>query len=616
MEGVPEEELDNFRCPVLMTIMRDPVVAADGHTYERAAMEEWFRSCNDTLEVNSPMTGFPLQSKILFANHNLRRAIQDFVKRHPEAANMMTSESEIKAIVRRKLRPELERKDTPPLIDLRTDEEIASDEAAAFEQERRINDERDMRTAVATIVEPPRMVGEVREDGNARIVTKTSSYTLAPPSTLLVGSRFSHHSQSDELSMYESSSDGIFELKKRIKMSGSDSVTCSTVLRLPSDDPLRSPHSRYVISGSASGALQMFTYFRFLNSPMLTKLELNAEMKRAHSEGITCISFWPGISKPLVVTGSRDRTLKVWTAETQKPQGDAWKFNSTGVLEGHSGFVTCCDVEISSGVLLSGGEDWKAYLWDLHRPDAGCISEFETHSYALRCCSWSTSGQLAVNGFDVGMNTAAAPSAPNLGVENNCACFATGGDDEMVHVIDPRAGYRGKVASLKTGAAVLTCCWGPTEDAPGPLPWLAAGGGVPLDSFNASSDNIGGWARIWDPRTWKVVGDCCSFGTSPLEGADGGLHDATASMRNLALYKKSACEGDADKTREAHSTVVAALTPMRLANGKIGLASVGSDRVIRLWKLPVGPGDCLLKPVLLQNVPTQSVSTHCCMELL
>ena len=34
--------LDSFQCPVTMEVMREPVITADGQTYERKAIEEWF----------------------------------------------------------------------------------------------------------------------------------------------------------------------------------------------------------------------------------------------------------------------------------------------------------------------------------------------------------------------------------------------------------------------------------------------------------------------------------------------------------------------------------------------------------------------------------------------
>lgn len=54
--------------------MRDPVVAADGATYERAAVEAWLRAGNTA----SPLTGAPLPHPGLTPNLALAAAIQRF----------------------------------------------------------------------------------------------------------------------------------------------------------------------------------------------------------------------------------------------------------------------------------------------------------------------------------------------------------------------------------------------------------------------------------------------------------------------------------------------------------------------------------------------------------
>lgn len=59
--------------------MDDPVVAADGHTYERTMVSEWFRRGHMT----SPLTGAKLPSTTLITNHTLRCFIKEFRERHP-----------------------------------------------------------------------------------------------------------------------------------------------------------------------------------------------------------------------------------------------------------------------------------------------------------------------------------------------------------------------------------------------------------------------------------------------------------------------------------------------------------------------------------------------------
>ena len=61
-----------FECPILKTRMKDPVCTSDGHTYERAAIELWFRN-----HATSPSTGLQLSNKMLTPNHLLRSMIQN-----------------------------------------------------------------------------------------------------------------------------------------------------------------------------------------------------------------------------------------------------------------------------------------------------------------------------------------------------------------------------------------------------------------------------------------------------------------------------------------------------------------------------------------------------------
>lgn len=57
---------DQCSCPISRTALREPVVAADGHTYERHAIEAWIRQ--DSPAQRSPMTNEPLESPRLVAN--------------------------------------------------------------------------------------------------------------------------------------------------------------------------------------------------------------------------------------------------------------------------------------------------------------------------------------------------------------------------------------------------------------------------------------------------------------------------------------------------------------------------------------------------------------------
>ncbi|CAF1302099.1 unnamed protein product [Rotaria sordida] len=60
-------EIDDLTCPITLQIFRDPVIAADGRTYERAAIVQWI-----TEHGTSPVTREPLDIKELQADDYLR----------------------------------------------------------------------------------------------------------------------------------------------------------------------------------------------------------------------------------------------------------------------------------------------------------------------------------------------------------------------------------------------------------------------------------------------------------------------------------------------------------------------------------------------------------------
>jgi len=69
-----------FVCPISHALMRDAVVAADGHSYERREIERWFEAAGAAGvrggRVGSPLTGAEMTSAALIPNHSFRQAIQ------------------------------------------------------------------------------------------------------------------------------------------------------------------------------------------------------------------------------------------------------------------------------------------------------------------------------------------------------------------------------------------------------------------------------------------------------------------------------------------------------------------------------------------------------------
>ncbi|XP_029844272.2 WD repeat, SAM and U-box domain-containing protein 1 [Ixodes scapularis] len=76
--SMPEEDgslPEEFYCPITQELMRDPVVAPDGYSYERAAITRWLESGKDT----SPMTNETLEHTVIIPNRTLHLLIQKYL---------------------------------------------------------------------------------------------------------------------------------------------------------------------------------------------------------------------------------------------------------------------------------------------------------------------------------------------------------------------------------------------------------------------------------------------------------------------------------------------------------------------------------------------------------
>ena len=74
-------------CPILHAPFREPVVAEDGHTYEKSAITAWLQHTRGRGAAPlSPLTGAPLRSKTLRPNHALRSLLAEASQGAPTVA--------------------------------------------------------------------------------------------------------------------------------------------------------------------------------------------------------------------------------------------------------------------------------------------------------------------------------------------------------------------------------------------------------------------------------------------------------------------------------------------------------------------------------------------------
>lgn len=108
-----------------------------------------------------------------------------------------------------------------------------------------------------------------------------------------------------------------------------------------------------------------------------------------HTGGISCVQFDEG----RIVSGSHDKTIRVWNIKTNSP----W---SVMTLTGHSGEVRCLHLEKNS--LVSGSVDTTIKVWDLDiQPlysSIGCRVTMVGHTETVRCVQMNSQQGLVISG--------------------------------------------------------------------------------------------------------------------------------------------------------------------------------------------------------------------------
>jgi F-box and WD-40 domain protein 1/11 len=69
-----------------------------------------------------------------------------------------------------------------------------------------------------------------------------------------------------------------------------------------------------------------------------------------HTDSVYCLQF----DDEKIVTGSRDRTLKIW---------DLGSYQCVRTMEGHEGSVLC--LQYNDEVIVSGSSDMTVMVWDM-----------------------------------------------------------------------------------------------------------------------------------------------------------------------------------------------------------------------------------------------------------
>jgi hypothetical protein len=81
----PTQSRRNLICPITLDVFRDPVLAGDGHVYERDAITQWIEQ-----QGTSPLTRQPLNINDLSSAENIKQLCQSNPVIYSSSTNMVT----------------------------------------------------------------------------------------------------------------------------------------------------------------------------------------------------------------------------------------------------------------------------------------------------------------------------------------------------------------------------------------------------------------------------------------------------------------------------------------------------------------------------------------------
>lgn len=87
-------------------------------------------------------------------------------------------------------------------------------------------------------------------------------------------------------------------------------------------------------------------------------------VRQVHTDWVTCVRCSPNAEDPVIVSGSRDKTVKVWELVRGGNDQES-QMRLKHDLREHTSYVNSVTVSPDGSLCASGGKDGMAILWDL-----------------------------------------------------------------------------------------------------------------------------------------------------------------------------------------------------------------------------------------------------------
>ena len=244
-----------------------------------------------------------------------------------------------------------------------------------------------------------------------------------------------------------------------------------------------------------------------------------------HTEPVRSVAFSPGSS--LIASGGRDKTIQIWNAETGE---------NVRTLTGHTGDVYSVAFSPDGSTLVSGGGDQTVRLWDVQTGDL--LKTMRQHAGPVQAAVFSPDGTL----------------------------IASGGADKTVRLWDAQTG-KPLAAVKKHARTIYSVAFSPDGKV------LASG----------SADET---IRFWDvsPQSLthtRTVGGSAGLVFSVAFSPDGSTLAAGNQDGTVQLWASG--NGRLKETLEGHTGTVYAVA---YSPDSQTLISGSRDKTLRFWSMP------------------------------